>query len=180
MFSKVKRLPIQFSGDWLKDRYALVRWILKYDEDLERQGALAFPEVDTWTPVLTFATAGDLSVTYSLQLGWKRNIGELTVADFSITTSAFTHTTAAGNLQITGLPVAAIADTNYFASGSVTFGGITKAGYTQVDPVITASSSTILFVASGSGVAAGSVVAADMPTGGSVRLRGTIVYAGAV
>jgi hypothetical protein len=128
-------------------------------------------EEGTWTPVLTFATPGDLALTYAAQTGAYTKIGRVVVLDFTVTTSAFTHTTASGNLTMTGAPFAAA--TQIFG-GFFAFNGITKAGYTQFVAQIQASS--ILFNASGSGVAESSISAADMPTGGAVRLRGSLIY----
>lgn len=197
------------TGDAVKDLKELGRVIHEYLLSLEQKGSLAIDQasvdgtpigattpstgkfttlevttssvfpVGTFTPVLTFATAGDLAVTYSIQLGWYTRIGRLVVADFSVVTSAFTHSTASGALRITGLPATSIADTDYVATGSMIFSGITKAGYTQVVPVVTENVSLLQFTASGSGVANSTVAAADLPTGGTVRLRGSIVYAGA-
>jgi hypothetical protein len=128
-------------------------------------------EEGTWTPVLTFATPGDLALTYAAQTGAYTKIGRVVVLDFTVTTSAFTHTTASGNLTMTGAPFAAA--TQIFG-GFFAFNGITKAGYTQFVAQIQASS--ILFNASGSGVAESGVSAPDVPTGGTVRLRGSLIY----
>jgi hypothetical protein len=128
-------------------------------------------EEGTWSPVLTFATPGDLALTYAAQTGAYTKIGRVVVLDFTVTTSAFTHTTASGNLTMTGAPFAAA--TQIFG-GFFAFNGITKAGYTQFVAQIQASS--ILFNASGSGVAESGVSAPDVPTGGTVRLRGSLIY----
>lgn len=60
----------------------------------------------TWTPVVTFATPGNLSVSYSQQSGRYTQIGDLVYVDVTL---AFipTFTTASGDLIITGLPIAA-------------------------------------------------------------------------
>lgn len=134
------------------------------------------PTEKAWTPDLSFATAGDLSVTYSTQQGSYTQHGRLIVADFSLITSAFTHTTASGNARINGLPFAATPDTGYAAAGTCIWAGITKANYTQVVPFIFASAQRMNLVGSGSGQAAAILTASDFPTGGSVQLRGSIVY----
>ena len=127
----------------------------------------------TWTPVLTFATAGDLAVVYSLQSGWYVKVGNLVTAGYSIITSTFTHTTASGAVRITGLPVAS-ANTSI---GTLQWRGITKAGYTDISTLASAANGSLLTVpAHGSGVAPSSVAAADMPTGGTVALIGTVQY----
>lgn len=61
-------------------------------------------EVGTWTPSLTFATPGDLSVSYTTQTGRYRKYGRLLWVDFRVITSTFNFTTATGALQLGGLP----------------------------------------------------------------------------
>lgn len=130
----------------------------------------------TWTPVFTFATPGNLSVTYSTQVGSYTKIGRQVTAWFSIVTSAFTHTSASGNATITGLPFAVQNVTGYFPRGPLQWGGITKANYTAVvcGPVL--NTTNMVFQASGSGQASANIAAADMPTAGTVVLVGTISY----
>lgn len=60
----------------------------------------------SWTPAMSFATPGDLSVTYSLQDGYYWKIGPLVFFRCEMATTAFTHTTASGNFRVTGLPFA--------------------------------------------------------------------------
>ena len=43
--------------------------------------------VGIWTPVLTFATPGNLSVAYSLQYGTWQRYGKLIVCSFAVVTS---------------------------------------------------------------------------------------------
>lgn len=134
-----------------------------------------FYQRSSWTPVLTFTTPGDLNVVYSAQSGTYFKIGNLVVALANIGTSTFTHTTASGNLEITGVPFANAAAA-FRVSGPVTWAGITKAGYTDIGTTMAGSVTTINFRASGSGVGNDNVHAADMPTGGSVVLRFIHIY----
>jgi hypothetical protein len=62
-------------------------------------------EIGTWTPAWDFETTGNLSVTYtgSTSGNYVKANGTCTV-NFQIFTSAFTHTTASGDLQISGFP----------------------------------------------------------------------------
>lgn len=137
--------------------------------------ATAASSSGVWVPVLTFATPGDLSVTYSAQMGaWSKN-GRLVTAPFVITTSAFTHTTASGPLQVHGLPFTSENVSGQNSFGQCFWGGVTKAGYTQINSRNIAGTAIISFVASGSGVANAAVSAADLPSGGSIVLQGTIV-----
>lgn len=60
----------------------------------------------TWTPAVTFATAGNLSVSYAVQAGRYSVVGDMVYVDVTLTFTP-TFSTASGNLIITGLPVAA-------------------------------------------------------------------------
>mgnify|MGYP000443961182 CR=1 FL=1 len=130
-------------------------------------------EEGTWTPVVTFATPGDLSVAYSAQIGHYTKIGRLVYVEFNVVTSTFTHTTASGNLTVTGLPFTS-SGTNRCCG--LNWSGITKAGYTSVVSLLGTGATSFIFSASGSGVAASNVAVADVPTGGTVILRGTLIY----
>lgn len=136
--------------------------------------ALVDYQEGTWTPVLTFPTPGDLAVAYTLQGGTYTKIGRQVTAHFNLTTSSFTHTTASGNLTITGLPFSNSASGSRFSA--VSWGGITKAGYTDIKSRILINVATITFQGSGSGVAPSAITAADMPTGGSVVLQSSIIF----
>ena len=129
-----------------------------------------------WTPVLTFVTPGDLSVAYSVQFGRYVKQGNTVTVYFNVQTSTFTYTTATGNLRLTGLPFTSASASNLDLQGSTVWGGVTKAGYTGVSPVVVANTALIEFSASGSGVAPSSVDVADALTTSTVFLRGSITY----
>jgi hypothetical protein len=130
----------------------------------------------TWTPVLTFATPGNLSVSYLTQSGSYVRVGKMITCCFNISTSAFTWTTAAGALQITGLPFTSRAATGLNAYGGLRWQGITKASYTSMVPEVASANSYIRVLTSGSGQAVAAIAAADMPSGGTVQLLGTVTY----
>ena len=140
-----------------------------------KTGSLTYTE-GSWTPVLTFATAGNLSVVYSTQVGRYIRIGDQVTAFFDLITSTFTHTTASGNAQITGLPFTPENITGFAPRSTLQWSGITKANYTDIKASITPNSTTMTIVASGSGQASSNVAAADMPTTGSVILVGNITF----
>ncbi len=133
-------------------------------------------EEGTWTPVLTFATPGDLAVSYTLQKGFYTKIGRLVMINLVIQTSAFSFTTASGACIITGLPFASNSNASFRAHAPLVFQGVNKAGYTVVFGVLINSSSQLLVVASEMGANAISVTAADMPTGGTVIFGGMTSY----
>lgn len=133
-------------------------------------------EEGTFTPVLTFATPGNLSISYTTQLGSYTKIGRLVTATFNIVSSSFTHTTASGAVLITGMPFTSINVSGQQHVGTMLVGGITKAGWTQFLPKIITNTSQLEIVSNTSGSASSNVVAADMPSGGTVNFRGTITY----
>lgn len=170
LFQERRFDPPDLTGDWSRDGPSLVRHLVTHFSKLAPDDYLE----KVWTPVLTFATPGDLSVAYTTQVGIYTKIGRVVVVSYAITTSTFTFTTATGALQVTGLPFVANASCQF--NGALSWGGITKAGYTNVVGRVATSAQLIDFVASGSGVARSQVVAADTPTGGTVTLNGTVIY----
>lgn len=131
----------------------------------------------TWTPALTFATPGDLSVVYTIRDGTFTKVGRLVTATFNVATSTFTHTTASGNLQLTGLPFAAANVANRLYWGTMPdFQGITLASYTQFGPRAEPNAALLQFSASAQGQNTTTLTTTHLPTGGSVRLRGSITY----
>lgn len=132
-------------------------------------------EEGTWTPVLTFATPGDLNVVYSIQYGSYTKIGRNVTVQCYINTSTFTHTTASGDMKITGLPF--VSATGYSDNvGSLRMTGLTKANYTQFYPLISGTSSVILIYGNGSGQSSATMTIAEAPTGTQQRLVITINY----
>jgi len=133
-------------------------------------------EEGTFSPVLTFSTPGDLSVTYSIQFGKYTKIGNKVTVEWAIITSTFTHTTASGSLLITGMPFAIAASTT--SIGTITPSGINKVGYTQVQTRLGGGGGTtgLDLMATGMGVGVSAVAVADAVTGASINFRGTISY----
>jgi len=132
-------------------------------------------EEGTWTPVLSCGTAGDLAITYTNQAGVYQRIGNRCTIAFNIVTSAFTWTTASGNVKITGLPFNANA-TISSNIGAVLFSGFTAVGYTQMVASVNPANSSINLSISGTGLAASIATIAQFPSGGSVILRGLVSY----
>jgi hypothetical protein len=126
-------------------------------------------EEGTWTPVLTIGTPGDLSVAYTTQSGTYRKVGGLLFITGNIRTSTWTHTTASGTVNVTGLPFTSTA--TYQHNFTTLWQGITKANYTHVYMRLAAAASSMNVGVSGSGRAADMAAAADAPTGGTVRLN---------
>ena len=134
------------------------------------------PSSGSFTPTITFATPGDLSVAYSTQVGTYTRIADRVFVTFSIVTSTFTHTTASGAMSIGGFPLSMSEGTGALAMGSLAWSGITKANYTDVVPQVNNGSANIFLSASGSGQARANIAPADMPTGGTVQLYGAVSF----
>lgn len=142
---------------------------------LGASGALPFYEEGTFTPTLSFQTPGNLALTYSAQVGAFARFGNLIYAHGRVATSAFSWTTASGNLVIGGLPFTSANDgtANY---GIGIYGGITKSGFTDFLTFLNPNSNQLFWRAQGSGVTNASVVAADVPSGGTPTLAFSIWY----
>lgn len=104
-------------------------------------------EEGTFTPTLTFATPGDLSVTYGARIGLYTKIGDMMMVTIRVATTAWTHSTASGALRITGLPAAALSTVGSIIGVQVAeFSGIAvTAGRTQVSGQIAAAATLLDF-----------------------------------
>jgi len=88
--------------------------------------------VGSWTPTLTAATPGNLSVAYTQRIGSYIQIGKLVIVWLNVATSTFTWTTASGTLQITGLPFTSSSAIN-FTGGMADTSGIVPVPNTYSD-----------------------------------------------
>ena len=61
-------------------------------------------EEGTWTPALSYDTAGTSSFTYAIQQGYYTKVGRLITVHFKVQLTNFSKGTASGSLNITGLP----------------------------------------------------------------------------
>lgn len=135
------------------------------------------PTRGIWTPALTFATPGDLNIAYTSQFGeWFLRDGLLT-QHFYIVTSTFTHTTASGNLRITGLhlPSKTLA-TMQWAGALSHLRGVTKASFTHFGVSVGSAATFLSILASGSAVTEAVLTVADLPTGTTKVFCGQITY----
>jgi hypothetical protein len=134
-------------------------------------------EEGTWTPVITFVTPGDLAVTYSTQIGTYVKIGKMVHAQLVITTSVFTHTTAAGEFRITGLPFNHVTGSGKDSTGSIELQGFTwPGGRTQVNASIVPNGTYVRAVAMGSGLSRAGLGTGDHASGTNTTIVATIDY----
>lgn len=130
----------------------------------------------TWTPVVTCATPGNLSVSYTEQIGTYTKIGNRVMANFTLTFTP-TFTTASSYLKVTGLPITSESTTGNQSNGALSFAGINVTGYSQITARVDPNQSFFYFEASGMGQnSLGVVTMANLTTGQVTRLRGTITY----
>lgn len=130
----------------------------------------------TWTPTITFATPGDLAVSYTTRIGkYYQLSSNLILVYFNVLSSSFTYTTASGNLLISGLPFTAQNFTGLNVRGYTTHGGVNKVGYTSIGSALPPNTSSIAFTASGMGVAPAAVTATDVPSAGTISLISQLI-----
>lgn len=130
-------------------------------------------EEGTWTPTLTAATVGDLSVTYAVRTGNVTKIGRLVFVDWAIETSTFTHSTAAGEMRITGLPYTPPAAV---VGGNVVVQNWTNANFTILAPTVGSSPDRIVLTRSGSGQTPGIVAITEFASGNTTIITGSMMY----
>lgn len=134
--------------------------------------------VGSWTPTLTAATPGDLSVVYLVRIGSYIKIGKLVFVWLNLQTTTFTWTTASGNLQITGLPFTS-ANTN-FVGGMADTSGIVPVPNTLSDfgMAVGASSATLQVIMNDrtTGLRAFTNINPHTTSGTNLVIRGSIMY----
>lgn len=128
-----------------------------------------------WTPTITAATVGNLSVVYSVQYGWYVKIHGLVILSFSVQFTP-TYTTASGELRIGGVPHANFAQP--VPAGPLQVQGNTDAGVSNFSlsmPGGGASYFLLAYQQTTTGIA--SVAITDFATGTSGNvLSGTLMY----
>lgn len=103
-------------------------------------------EEGTWTPTLTFTTPGNLSVVYSVRVGTYTKIGNMVTLTWGIATTTWTHTTASGNVTLTGAPFTAATVGNGQWTGVLSESGFVTASGNFWTNRILPTNSTIEFV----------------------------------
>lgn len=134
-------------------------------------------EEGSWTPTLTFGVPGDLSVVYDIRAGSYIKIGKLVTLTGRLRTTTFTHTTASGNLRITGVPFTAATISGMEWISAVDYQGIThSAGRTGMIANLASGAAIIQFVGSGSGVTRDAIDAPNTTSGTQITLAFTFTY----
>lgn len=140
----------------------------------QRANAIAY-EQGEWTPTFDFATTGDLSNSYTSQAGYYFRIGPLVHFTFYMVVTP-THTTAAGAMEIGGVPYTCSADyERYLYTIRVNGTAITWA-HDDVVGVITDNENWLEAQFQGTGATGAVMGAAHIGSGTSITLRGTGFY----
>ena len=139
-------------------------------------GGFAVETDGTWTPTITFATAGDLSVSYANQNGYYSRVGNTVTANFTLVFTP-TFTTASGLFEIASFPVASRSGTQNNAQGSLlTATMIFPTGTSSICLSMASASTVCSIYGSGSTVSGGFVSASSFVSGTQYVMQGTITY----
>jgi hypothetical protein len=136
----------------------------------------AYSTSTSWTPVVTFATPGNLSVAYATQVGLYSRVGNVVFIEFALLFTP-TFTTASGNFEITGLPFTSNATTGTTCRGVAIPSGVTfPAGCTQLTCGVATNSTLITVVGTGTTVALVNLTTTGFTTGVQAAMNGTVFY----
>jgi hypothetical protein len=119
-----------------------------------------------FTPTLSFATPGNLSVAYATQIGFYVREGDCVFYKILLTCTP-TYTTASGNLQIGGFPFAAsstASSNTYGVAASANVGCTWPAGTTMLFGSVLSNQTFANIFAFGSNVANGTLTTSNVPT----------------
>ncbi len=135
-----------------------------------------YSSFQAWTPAITFATPGDLSVVYTLQAGKYTIVGNQVTLTFQIAFTP-TYTTASGGITVTGLPFTNNSATGNIATGICNLGTITfPALCTMFYTYIAAGGTVINIYGQGSTQGASAFGTTQYTTGGAQVIGGSITY----
>jgi hypothetical protein len=127
----------------------------------------------SWAPTFTFGTPGDLSVSYSTQVGNYYRLGNMVTAIGQLVFTP-TYTTASGNATVTGFPLAAsgINPRGFLGIGGTAYNA--SCTFSLINLNNASSVAIINMFASGS--ALNSLTAAVMSSGVAVTLYINLTY----
>lgn len=129
-----------------------------------------YAENQSWTPVVTFATPGDLSVAYTTQGGVYTDIGRVRILAFSLVFTP-TYTTASGSFEITGIGITG--NGNYTAPLVIASAFTWTAGRTQL--ILECPATNYLVINQfGTGAGAALISTTNFTSGLAVTISGSI------
>lgn len=132
-------------------------------------------ETGTFTPTFTCATPGNLTFTYSSRVGRYTRVGNRVDINVVLFLTSYTHTSASGNVIISGLPFVSATNSQQ-VEGVLQGTGFTKVGYTSFAAQVAQTKSSVDVVASSSGLPFVQLVIGDFPTAGTPLLKFSLTY----
>jgi hypothetical protein len=124
-----------------------------------------------WTPMISFAAPGNLSVAYSVQTGRYTLQGDLVFLELKVAFTP-TYTTASGAFVITGFP-ATFANVEAESGNLTIANGVMWTGQIQLRPGSATQLNLEQFSSGGSAAFLGTV---NMPSGSPYSVAGSILY----
>jgi hypothetical protein len=137
------------------------------------QDAFNYYDEGTWTPVATFSTPGDVSVAYTTQTGTYTRMGNVVIITMTLTFTP-TFTTAAGSLDVSGLPFTILSTIYGTAINGSGFNY--PASRTDIASSFVASGTILRVVGTGSGVSASNLGVTQFTSGVSHTIRASAFY----
>ena len=122
-----------------------------------------YNEYQTFTPTFTFATPGDLSVSYSVQTGYYTRIGNMVYISYTLRFTP-TYTTSAGSAYFSSLPFTANASGNFRLVVAISEATTWPASTTMLYAGIATSTTFFTITGIGSGAAAAPLTITNFPT----------------
>jgi hypothetical protein len=129
----------------------------------------------SWTPTITFETAGDLSTAYSAQTGTYVRIGVMLYVRFIVTFTP-TFSTSSGSLLITGLPVDPISTFEGGSLSHIDSDFTWPSGRSFLTLRTNTAVASLRLAAHGTGATTTFIGASNMVSGNEHSIAGTITY----
>ncbi len=123
-----------------------------------------------------FQTPGNLVVVYSVRVGFYTKIGRKVTIHVHVRSSTFTHTTASGSMEITGLPFTSASLVSFQTAGPLIHQILNKVGFTQINLNMFANIAFTRFTASRIGSGFSAVQAAQVTSGNAMILEAALTY----
>lgn len=123
----------------------------------------------TFTPTFTLATAGDLSVVYTVQNGFYTRIGRVCFVQYDMAFTP-TFTTGSGTLRFAGLPFTTTLASTSSAIYQTSVGFTWPVGTTSISAVTDASSTFAFLRMNGSTLPGQSMTSANIVSGVAIRV----------
>lgn len=131
--------------------------------------------VGTWTPTFVVTTPGNLNIVYGTRVGHYVRIGPLVYLAFKLVTTTFTHTTASGNVWISGAP-SYYATAGSLASFNSAYVNYTSAGMTQASFNVIGYGNQISVYTSSAASSTSAIFMTHLPSGTNLTWGGSILY----